>query len=184
MHNYGKPDHEGPYEQMSLYIGMCTFYFFTMWYNTDTDKMILIRYQTIKTFTFFLLAFWYTQHTINSIQGPQFSKWCKNENQNMHLKKKNLSFLCQTSSILINIIIKRIVKSIVYLSFQYDTSISFMILIWYDTSDMVQIPICSLFFFFIIFQCKVFLGSKEDAERFCLRLFYVLMMYFCINLSW
>ncbi len=48
--------------------------------------------------------------------------------------------MCQTSSILINVIIKGIIKSIVYQSFQYDTGISFMILIRYDTFDMVHIP--------------------------------------------
>ncbi len=56
----------------------------------------------------------------------------------MHLITKNHSFLCQTSSILINIIIKSIVKSIVYLSFRYDTGISFMIPIRYDTFDTVH----------------------------------------------
>ncbi len=29
-----------------LSIGMCTFYLFTIRYDTDTDKMILIRYDT------------------------------------------------------------------------------------------------------------------------------------------
>ncbi len=53
----------------TMWLGMCTFYFFTIRYNTGTDKMIPIRYnkiqyQTIKKFTFFLLAFWYTQHTV------------------------------------------------------------------------------------------------------------------------
>ncbi len=38
---------------------------------------------------------------------------------------------------LINIIMKSIVKSIVYLSFWYDTGISFMILLQYDTFDML-----------------------------------------------
>ncbi len=56
----------------------------------------------------------------------------------MHFIKKNHSFLCQTSSILIDIIIKSIVKSIVYLSFRYDTSISFMIQIQYNTFDTVH----------------------------------------------
>ncbi len=46
----------------------------------------------------------------------------------MHLMKKNHSFLCQSSSIFITII-KVFVKSIVYLSFRYDTGINFMILI-------------------------------------------------------
>ncbi len=41
---------------------------------------------------------------------------------------------------LIDIIIKSIAKSIVYLSFQYDTSISFMIAIQYYRFDMVYIP--------------------------------------------
>ncbi len=58
----------------------------------------------------------------------------------MHLIIKKSSFLGQTNSILINIIIKSIVKSIVYLSYRYDTRISFMILIWYHTFDTVHIP--------------------------------------------
>ncbi len=46
--------------------------------------------------------------------------------------------MCQTKAILINTIIKCIVKSIVYLSFRNDTGISFMIPIRYDTFDMVH----------------------------------------------
>ncbi len=48
--------------------------------------------------------------------------------------------MCQTSFTLINIIIKSIIKSIIYLSFRYDTGISFMILIQSDTFDTVHIP--------------------------------------------
>ncbi len=53
--------------------------------------------------------------------------------------------MCQTSSILINIISKSIGKNIVYLSFRYDTSISFMIPLQYDTFDMVNIPTSGVF---------------------------------------
>ncbi len=108
------------------------------WQN-DTDT---IRYDTksLKNLIFSFRSFGILSIQYNSIQGPSFSKWCKNKKQNMHLIKKNLSFLCQTSSILINIIIKSIVKSIVYLSFRYNTGISFMIPIWYDTFDKVHIP--------------------------------------------
>ncbi len=60
--------------------------------------------------------------------------------------------MCQTSSILINIIIKCIIISIVYLSFRYDTGISFMIPIWYDTFDTVHILINSCTLFYVCIQ--------------------------------
>ncbi len=68
---------------------MCNFYFFTIWYNTDTDKTIPIRYVT-KPLKISLFSFWpfgILSIQYKSIQGPYFSKWYKNEKQNMHLIK-------------------------------------------------------------------------------------------------
>ncbi len=52
--------------------GMCTFYFFTIWYNTDTDKTMPIRYNTkpLKNPLFFFWPFGILSIQYNSIQGP------------------------------------------------------------------------------------------------------------------
>ncbi len=56
----------------------------------------------------------------------------------MHLTKKIIHF-CVKLTILINIIIKSIFRNIFYLSVRYDTGISFMIPIQYDTFDTLYI---------------------------------------------
>ncbi len=119
---------------------MCTFYFFYDRYNTDTDKTIPIRYDIIPNhykihfFPFGLLL--YSAYSIIVFRDHNFQNDVKMKNKTC-IYKKNHSFLYQTSSILINIII----KSIVYLSFRYDIGISFMIPIRYDTFNTVHIPI-------------------------------------------
>ncbi len=113
-----------------MYMGMCTFYFFTIRYNTDTDKTIPIRYDTkpLKNslFPFGLLV--YSAYSIIVFRYHNFPNDVKMKTKHAFNNKKKKSFLCQTSSIIINIIIS-IVKSIVYLSFRYNTGISFMIAI-------------------------------------------------------
>ncbi len=99
--------------------------------------------QTVNFFPFALLV--YSVYSIILLRDHNFQNDVKMKNAfKMHLIKKNHSFLYQTSFILINIIIKHIVKSIIYLSFRYDTGISFMISIRYNTFDMVHIPMFNI----------------------------------------
>ncbi len=55
-----------------MYMGMCTFYFFTIRYNTDTDKTIPIRYDTkpLKNSLFSFWPFGILSIQYNSIQVP------------------------------------------------------------------------------------------------------------------